>query len=172
MTNNQPASRRPMVIVVATIIIVVLIIILTAIFIPQNTNPAYAASVSFVQAAGRGNDAEAEALVGEALLDYIEASCPDGSVSACVDDYTPAEWGGFLNAVFRRAQPDGPDAFDVLLLATYEEDQGFSGVCIYNRVEQVEGDWQIIRWSGWISCDEPNAGLSALAQAGAPNAAP
>lgn len=152
----------------------VLLIAATALLVPQQTNPAFAAAVSFVTAAGKGDDAAASALLSPELRTYVAENCPEGSVSACVKAYTPTEWGAFLNAVFRRAQPDGQDAWEVLLLATYAENQGFSGVCIYTRSERVQGDeWQITRWAGWMSCDAPNAGLSALiSNPNVPNRAP
>lgn len=154
------------------VVILVTIIALTAVLIPQQTNPAFAASVDFVNAAGQGDDDAAMQHIGDELTGYVADNCPGGSVSACIDAYTPPEWGAFVNAVFRRAQPDGPDAWDVVVLGTYEEDQGFSGVCIYNRVERSGDAWQVVRWSGWISCDRNDAGLSALAQPDAANSAP
>ena len=48
----------------------------------------------------------------------------------------------------------------------------FSGVCIYNRVELIDGEWQIVRWSGFVSCDLPTAGLQQLAGDDAPNRVP
>lgn len=150
-----------------------LVVVLTALLIPEGTHPAYALAVDFVKAAGQGDDETALAALSDDLRSYVASECPEGSISACIAEYIPEDWGGFLNAVFRRAQPDGPRAWDILLLATYAENQGFSGVCIYNRAEQQEdGSWRIVRWSGWISCDDPNAGLSALAQASAANRAP
>ncbi len=144
-------------------IILVLLIAATALFVPHQTNPAFAAAVTFVVAAGKGDDDAAVALLSPQLRAYVAENCPEGSVSACIKAYTPAEWGAFLNAVFRRAQPDGQHAWDVLLLATYAENQGFSGVCIYARSERKQGNtWHITRWAGWMSCDAPNAGLSAL----------
>lgn len=159
---------------VGGLIVLVIVVVLTALLVPQNLHPAYAAAVEFVNAAGRGDDDMAMQHLSPPLQTYVADNCADGRVSACIDAYTPSEWGGFLNAVYRRAQPDGPDAFDIALIATYEEGQGFSGVCIYNRAERVNGDtWQIVRWAGWVSCDLPNSGLSQLASdANAPNHAP
>lgn len=159
---------------IVVIISLAVVVVLTATLIPQQLHLAYRAAVDFVNAAGNGDDAAAMSELSDDVRAYIADNCPDGSVSACVDAYTPPEWGGFLNAVFRRAQPDGADAWDILLLATYEDDQGFSGVCIYNRAERVTDDtWEIVRWSGWVSCDLPNAGLSSLASdADAPNRVP
>lgn len=151
----------------------VLVVMVTAFFIPRATSPAYAAALTFVHAAGTGDDSTALLQLSDELRVYVNDHCPDGSVSACVDGYTPPEWGPFLNAVFRRAQPDGSHAWDVQLLATYEKGIGFSGVCIYNRVErQPDNTWKVTRWSGWISCSRPDSGLSRLLGVDAPNKAP
>lgn len=140
---------------------------------PQAVNPAYAAAIEFVNAAGSGDDAAAEALMSDELSAYVAETCPQGSVAACIDAYSPEIWGDFINGVFRRAQPDGPAAWDILLLGTWAEDEGFSGVCIYTRAEQAGPEnWEIVAWSGWIPCNEPNAGLSSLMQSDAPNRAP
>ncbi|QPC82910.1 hypothetical protein G4Y79_00630 [Phototrophicus methaneseepsis] len=163
------------VMIAGVLLALVIVVIVTALLVPQQTNPAYASAVDFVKAAGSGDDAEAMSHLSDTLVAYVAENCRDGSVSACVDDYTPAEWGSFLNAVFRRAQPDGPNAWDILLLGTWEEGQGFSGVCIYTRAERPDTSsdaWEIVRWSGFVSCDLPNAGLSGLAQDDAPNRAP
>jgi hypothetical protein len=155
------------------VLIILSIIVITAALVPGQLNPAYTVAETFVKAAGKGDDALAMAQLSDALKTYVLAACPQGSVAACVDAYTPPEWGNFLNAVFRRSQPDGSTAWDIQYLATYAENQGFSGVCIYVRAEKVTGEvWQVVRWSGWISCDEPNAGLSALMRADAPHSAP
>lgn len=155
------------------VIALAIVVVITALLIPQQTNPAFAVAVDFVNAAGKGDDDAALAKLSPTLQDYVADTCPDGNVSACIDAYSPPEWGDFLNGVFRRAQPDGRDAWDILLLATYAEDQGFSGVCVYTRSERVTGEtWEITRWSGWISCDLPDAGLSSLMQDDAVNQAP
>lgn len=146
-------------------------------------DPAFAAAVDFAEEAGKAAGASADArvmpMLSDALHAYVENNCPNGGVAACVEAYTPPEWGDMLSAVFRRAEPDGANAWDVLVIATYEAGQGFSGVCIYARVERLaspDGDaydgWRVARWSGFISCDEPHAGLSALAGDDAPNRAP
>lgn len=142
-------------------------------------DPAYAVAVDFANAAGQGADAQALALLAAPLREHVLERCPDASVSACIAAYTPSEWGGMLATVFRRAMPDGPDAFNIVLIATYERDQGFSGVCIYTRTERsappagdAYGGWRVAAWSGFISCDLPEAGLSALMQPDAPNRAP
>jgi hypothetical protein len=163
------------VMIVVGLLALVAVIVVTAVLVPQQLHPAYASAIDFVQAAASGDDAEAESHISQALADYVVENCPDGSISACVDAYTPDDWGGFLNVVYRRAQPDGPDAWDILLLGTWEENQGFSGVCIYTRAERAEPNtenWEIVGWSGFVSCSQPNAGLSQLAQDDAPNRAP
>ncbi len=152
--------------------VIVVIFALTAAFTPENTHPAYAAAVSFVNAAGSGDDDMALSLLTPELQAFVAANCPSGSVATCVQGYTPAEWGAFRNAVFRRATPDGDTAYDVDLIATYEEDKGFSGVCIYNRVEQnAAGDWQVAAWAGFIHCGE-EASRNMASNADAPNRVP
>ena len=178
MTNEATQEQGPKrmnaaIYVTLAAIGVLIVVVVTLLLTPQETNPAYAAAITFVNTSGQGEDSEAMAQLSPALQAYVSENCEDGSVSACIATYTPPDWGEFLNAVFRRAQPDGRDAWDILLLATYAENQGFSGVCIYNRAERVADDtWQITRWSGWISCDLPNSGLSSLLQPGSPNEAP
>jgi hypothetical protein len=150
------------------------VVVVTALLVPDNV-PAYEAAVAFANAAGKGDDSTAMSLLSEELQAWVRANCPGGSVSACVDDYTPPDWGGMLSTVFRRAQPvPGADGFDVQLVATYEDNQGFSGVCIYTQVmRQPDGAWLVTRWSGWFSCDDPNSGLSALISSpNVPNRAP
>lgn len=160
---------------VVTLIVVGSLIGLTLVFTAENTEPAFDAAVRFMNAAGTGNEETAFALLAPEMQDYVRDNCPDGSVSVCVDDYTPAEWGALVRdgaAVFRRAIPDG-EAWDVLLVATYEEGQGFAGVCIYHRMEEIaEGDWRVAGWSGFISCDAPDSGIQGLRRDTAPNRAP
>lgn len=160
------------VVIAATLIIIVGLIGLTALLIPQET-PAFDVATNFLSAAGKGDEANAAALLNPEMLAYVDANCPDASVTGCVLAYTPAEWGKFLSAVFRRSRPVG-NAWDVLLIATYEQGQGFSGVCVYERLEQnAAGEWKVSGWSGFISCDEPNAGLQDLADnPDAPHRAP
>jgi hypothetical protein len=134
---------------------IVVIVVLIAAFTPENTNPAFRAAVDFVHAAGTGNDSVALNLLAPEVQAYVEANCPEGSVSACIRPYTPADWGRYRSVVFRRAVPDGDSAWDVDLIATYEEDKGFSGVCIYNRVERdAGGEWRVAAWAGFIHCGE------------------
>lgn len=171
---QAPVSRRRVILALGGLIVssLAVVVVLTAALVPQFTNPAYDSALAFVLAAGRGDEAAALAELSAGLRAYATATCRDGQVTRCIQDYTPPAWGRFLNAVFRRGQPDGADAWDVQLIATYAEDKGFSGVCIYTRVERSGSDWQVTRWSGWIHCGEPNSGLSALMAASAPNAAP
>lgn len=159
---------------ISAVIGLVVVVLITALLVPQQTSPAFAVAVDFALAAGKGDDTTATAALSPDLQAYVQENCPEGSVSACVKRFTPPEWGNFLNAVFRRAQPDGADAWDILLLATYAESQGFSGVCIYTRTERVKDNtWHVTRWAGWMSCDAPNAGLSDLIRdSNIPNRAP
>jgi len=170
-TAKQSSNNRLIIITLGIIVAVIVVIVLTALLVPQGTNPAYATAIDFTNAASSGDDEAAFARLSPELQAYVEANC-GGSVSACIDTYIPPEWGGFTNAVFRRAMPDGQTAWDIQLVATYEEGQGFSGICIYNRAEQFDEEWRITVWSGWISCDDPNSGLSGLMGSEAQNRVP
>lgn len=140
------------------------IIAASLLFIPQETNPAYATALRFAENAAKGDEAVAFALLGKEAQDAVLANCPDGSLAACVDAYTPPDWGAMQSVVFRRAAPDPASAdgagafraYDIDLIATYAENLGFSGVCIYTRVEQNEaGEWRVQSYAGFISCGEP-----------------
>jgi hypothetical protein len=134
-----------------------IIVAITAALTPQQTNPAFAAATAFMEAAGKGDDDTAYRLLDENLQAYVTTTCPNGSVSECIASYIPPEWGKFLNVVFRRAVPDG-SAWNVDLIASYEEDLGFSGVCIFQRMEQnSDGAWQVAEWAGFISCGNPDS---------------
>jgi hypothetical protein len=147
------------------------VIAVTLALTPQETNPAFAAAVNFMNAAGKGDDLAALPLLSDALQGWVRDNCPDGRVSACIQAYTPPEWGGLLSAVFRRAVPDGA-AWNVDLIATYEKDRGFSGVCSAFRVEaDADGRWRIQRWAGFIWCGDP-ASRSMMSNPDAPNQAP
>lgn len=169
-------SRLPILIVGSALILIAGIVILSLALTPEKLDPAFDVAVRFMNAAGRGDDAAAYPLLSAEMQAWVDDNCPDGSVSACILAYTPLEWGTLLHdraAVYRRSIPDGPSAWDVQLIATYEEDEGFAGVCIYHRMEEVApDDWRVVAWAGFISCDEANAGLSGLRQPDAPNRAP
>ncbi len=163
-------QRTILLIVFTTITLAIIIIAATLAFTPEQLEPAFDAAVRFNQALGAGDDESAFALMGADLRTHVEANCPDGSPSACIDVYTPPEWGAMLSVVYRRAAPDGA-ARDVELIATYERDRGFSGVCIYNRVELVGVDWLITQWAGYVHCGDP-ASRNMAANPDAPNRAP
>lgn len=159
-------------IIAGTVVVVGGMIALTLVLTPENTNPAYSAAVDFINAAGTYNEETAFALLSPAMQDYVRENCPEGRVSACINDYTPEEWGELVRdgaAVYRRSIRDG-DAVDVQIIATYEEGEGFAGVCIYHRMEEIApDDWRVTAWSGFISCDDARAGLRELRQPDAPN---
>lgn len=164
-------SKRWLWIGLSVLVVLAVLVGLTAALTPGQTHPAFAAAVDFANAAGKGDDAAAFALLDEAMQTWVTDNCPDGSVSACVRGYTPREWGGLMSAVFRRAAPDG-DAWDVDVIATYERDKGFSGVCIYTRVEpDGAGAYRIAGYAGYISCGDP-ASRGMAANPDAPNRAP
>lgn len=166
------ANNKLIVGVAVLIVAVVVLIAATAFLVPEGTHPAFATAVSFVNDAARGRDDEAIPLMSDALTAYVADNCPDSIPSTCIQSYADDSWGNFMSAVYRRSIPDGSDAWDVQLIATYEDGQGFSGICIYNRVERIEDAWQVVRWSGFVSCDLPSAGLQQLAGDDAPNRVP
>ncbi len=167
-------NRSVVIIGIITLIAVIGLILLTLVLVPESNEP-YQVAVDFINAAGLGNDVAAYPLLSAALQAYVDENCPDGRVSGCILAYTPSEWGTLIkdgSAVYRRSVRDGA-AWDVQIVATYQEGQGFSGVCIYNRVEEVEPDeWRVTAWSGFVSCDAPDSGLQGLRRADAPNRAP
>jgi hypothetical protein len=149
--------------VAGLMVAVVALIIATLLFVPEGINPAFATAVNFVNAVATGDDDIALPYMSIALRQSVAENCPNGMPSTCIKSYADDSWGDFMSAVFRRAIPDGSDVWDVQLIATYEDGQGFSGVCIYNRVERIDNDWQVTRWAGFVSCDLPTAGLQDLA---------
>lgn len=153
-------------------ILIVAVIGLIIASLSLGLHPAHTAAVNFVNAAATGDDDSALPYMSQSLRDAVTETCPDSIPSTCIESYADDTWGNFMSAVFRRAIPDGNNAWDVQLIATYEDGQGFSGVCIYNRVEQIDSTWQVTRWSGFISCDLPTAGLKSLADVSAPNHLP
>ncbi|GAB4522851.1 MAG: hypothetical protein OHK0046_35970 [Anaerolineae bacterium] len=156
-----------------TAVVIAGILALTLVLVPENTSPAYDTATTFMNAAGAGDDATAFALLSPEMQTYVTENCPEGSVSACIDDYTPAEWGDLLSAVYRRSVPEGSTRWHVQLVATYEEGQGFAGVCIYHRMDEIApDDWRVSAWSGFISCDDPGGRLNPLRAEDAPNRAP
>lgn len=152
--------------------VIIVIILLTAAFTPENTNPAFATAVDFVQAAGTGDDEAAFALLDPTLQGYVQANCPNGRIATCIQSYMPTEWGAFRSVVFRRATPNGASAWDVDLIATYAEGKGFSGVCIYSRVEQSDsGAWWVTAWAGFVHCGD-SASRNMATNPDAPNRVP
>lgn len=150
---------------------VIAVVLITLALTPAQTHPAFAAAAQFANAAGKGDDATAFALLNDQMQAYVQANCPDGSVSACVESFTPPEWGELVSAVFRRSAPDG-DAWDVDLIATYERDTGASGVCIYHRMEQdAGGNWRVAGWAGYIWCGDARSRMMAT-NPDTPNRAP
>lgn len=164
-------TRRRLFITLAIIFATAVVLVgLTAALIPQD-NPAFATALDFSRAALTGDDDSARALLGADLRDWVDANCPDASVSTCITDLIPPEWGPFQNIVFRRAAPDG-DAWNVDLIATFAEDVGFTGVCIYHRMEEVApGDWRVVAYAGYIHCGDP-ASRNMAANPDAPNRVP
>jgi hypothetical protein len=152
------------------IAVVGILVFLTTVLVPQN-EPYYNVAIRFVNAAGTFNEQEAYSLLSPDLQTYVDENCPEG-VSACIADYTPDEWGQLIRdggAVYRRSKKDG-DAYDIQLVATYQYDKGFAGVCIYNRTEEIApDDWRVTAWAGFIPCDEAVASIDGLRAQDAPN---
>ncbi len=162
--------NRLLVIIILLVITIGILIFISALWVPQN-DPAYNAAITFVNTAAGGSD-NVEHLLSPDLETYVAANCPDGRVSLCLQSYTPKEWGAFRSAVYRRGAPDGVQARDVELIATYESGTGASGVCIYNRVEQGEdGQWRVVGWAGFIHCGDP-ASRTMATNPDTPNRAP
>jgi hypothetical protein len=168
---NTMHSKRLLWIALAVVLALALIVVVTAALTPEDLNPAFATAVEFTKAAASGDDAAAHPLLSDDLLAHVTENCPNGSASACVGTYIPPEWGDFLNVVYRRAAPDD-SAWNVELIATYEQGEGGSGVCIYNRVEQNRaGAWRVTHWAGFISCGDA-ASRNMATNPDAPNRAP
>ena len=147
-----------------------LVVIVTAVLTPGQTNPAFAAAVAFAEAAAKGDEETAQALMTPELAIYVAGHCPEGRVSACVQGYTPPEWGEMLSAVFRRAAPDGEN-WNVDVIATYQYAEGFSGVCIFTRITPQGDGWRVAEYAGFASCAD--AGTRNMAtNPDAPNRAP
>lgn len=165
-------SRRSLWIGLAVVILAVaVVVVVTLALVPQETNPAFAEAVKFAEAVGKGDDANAYPLLSADMQQYVQRNCPDGSVSACIQGYIPPEWGEFLSVVFRRAAPDGEN-WNVDLIATYEKDEGASGVCIVHQMRQDDsGMWRVARWAGYIHCGDPRS-RNMAANPDAPNRAP
>jgi hypothetical protein len=155
---------------VAGIVVVAGIVLVTQLTAPQES-PAFAVATTFVNAAENGDETTAFLLLSPTLQRYAQVQCPNGRASDCIQSYSPPEWGKLVSAVFRRSAPDG-NAWDVEVIATYEQDTGVSGVCSALHVAQnAEGEWQIERWAGFIWCGDP-ASRNMAGNPDAPNRAP
>ncbi len=150
-------SRALLIIGGATVVIAALIVVVALALTPQETNPAYAAAVAFVNSAAKGDDASALALLDAPMQAYVAANCAGGEPSGCIRSYTPPEWGNMISAVYRRAAPDG-EAWNVEVIANYEQGVGASGVCSMIHVSQeAGGKWQVAGWAGFVHCGEPES---------------
>ncbi len=146
--------NRLIMLIVGLVIAVIFIVITTLAFTPEQTHPAFEAAVRFSNAAAKGDEATAFALLNSIVQDWVRTNCPGSQVSACIQGYTPPEWGGLVSAVYRRAAPDGA-AWQVEIIATYEQDKGVSGVCSSLRMEaDGSGAWRVAEWAGYIWCGD------------------
>lgn len=171
-------NRTVIILVALFAIILIGLIGLSLFLVPQETNPAFRVATEFARNALQGGKAPVDAYLSPELAAYVESSCPNGNATDCITGYIPEEWGGFIDVVYRRSVPqDNGRAWDIQLIASFEQGQGFSGVCIYLRAENptpanADG-WKITRWAGWVSCDVDNKGLDDLrTNPDAPNRAP
>ncbi len=164
-------SRRFLWIIPAVLVAAVIVFVIATALTPQQTNPAFAAATSFINAAIKTDDATAFGLLDNDMQKYVLTHCPEGRVSECIKIYTPPEWGDAENAIFRRAAPDG-SAWNVEIIATYQHDKGASGVCIDQHMEtDSAGNWRVAGWSGFIACADPRA-RDIATDPNAPNRAP
>ena len=150
--------RTMLILALAALIALVVIIFVATQLTPQTSNPAFTTAVDFVASAGKGDDTATLALLDEPMRAYVSANCPDGSPSACVDAFTPPEWGDQVSAVFRRAAPDAENVrnWDVEVIAHYQEGTGASGVCsLIDVAPDNTGTWRVTGWAGFIHCGDP-----------------
>lgn len=165
----MPSRRTWLILIAVFAVLIVAVIVGTALFVPQD-NPAFAAARQFADAVQRGDEAAATDLLTPELAEWVASDCPQGLVTACVADYIPETWGNYLNTVFRRAAPLGND-WHVDLIATYEQAEGGSGVCIYTRMVEQNGAWRVAAWAGFIHCGDP-ASRNMAENPDAPNRVP
>ena len=137
---------------------------------PQGSNPAFATAVDFVNAAGKGNDQVATALLSNGMKTYVASHCPSAKPSGCLRSYIPAEWGELQDAIYRRSIPDG-QAWNVEIIANYGQGKGASGVCSLIRIEPSAGDWHVAGWAGFVHCGDP-ASRDMATSPSTPNRAP
>lgn len=150
-------SLRTLVILgLVAVVAVVVIVLVASQLTPQANNPAFTVAVDFVTAAAKGDDTTALGLLDDDMLTYTAENCPDGSPAACIDGYTPPEWGEMVSAVFRRAVPDGAN-WNVEVIAHYRQGTGASGVCSLIRVEPVGYTWRVAGWAGFVHCGDPES---------------
>ncbi|MDZ4771232.1 MAG: hypothetical protein SGJ24_19085 [Chloroflexota bacterium] len=170
-------TRRLTLILIAVGIIGALLIAASLVFTPTNTSPAFDAALQFVEAVARGDETAALAHVSPDIRAYAAANCPDGLLSACIDGYTPSEWGAMQRAVYRRAAPNTAQAtaWDIDIISYYAAGTGASGVCIYARAEWFgageQGVWLVTRYAGFVHCGDPESRDMANSP-GAPNRVP
>jgi hypothetical protein len=149
-------QRRTILIITAVVVVVAAIIIAAASQLTPNS-PAFTTAVDFVNAAASGDDAAAQSLLDDTMRAYVADHCPQGSAAACVQSFTPPDWGAIVSAVFRRAAPAGA-AWDVEVIAHYQQDKGASGVCSLIHVAQdAAGAWKVAGWAGFVHCGEPQS---------------
>lgn len=171
--DSMLRSRSFIVILLISVVVIVAILAAALVLVPTQTSPAFQTALDFVNAAVQGVDANALAKVSDPIRAYAAENCPDGSISACVDAYTPEDWGAMKTVVYRRSAPVG-DEWDVDLIAHYESGTGSSGVCIYARVAPLDEsgeNWQVTRYAGFVHCGDP-ASRDMAANPDAPNTVP
>jgi len=62
-----------------------------------------------------------------------------------------------VSAIFRRAAPVG-SAWDVEVIANYQQGAGASGVCsLIHVAPDAAGSWQVAGWAGFVHCGDPGS---------------
>lgn len=166
-------SRTFLITLLITLVAIVVILAAALVLVPGQTSPAFQTALDFINAAVQGDNVRALANVSEPIRVYAAENCPDGSISACVDAYTPEDWGAMKTVVYRRSAPVGNE-WDVDLIAHYESGTGASGVCIYARVAPLDDTgerWQVTRYAGFVHCGDP-ASRDMASNPDAPNSVP
>ena len=161
--------------IIGVVVVVVAVVGVAAVLVasqltPQAANPAFTTAVDFVNAAGKGDDAKASALLNNAMKAYVAAHCPSATPSSCLRSYTPADWGSLQDAIYRRSVPNG-QAWDVEIIANYALGKGASGVCSLIHVAPDAGNWRVVGWAGFVHCGDP-ASRDMATNPDTPNRAP
>ena len=134
-----------------------LVVLIAVALTPEQTNPAFTTAVTFVEAAGKGDDSTALAQLDATLRTTWLDHCPQGSVSACVQSYTPPEWGKLVDAAFRRpprmVKPGTSRSCRITRRVRRRAPFASTPAVEPNGA----GGWQVTRWAGFVHCSDPTA---------------